>query len=580
MVEAWVQSLQSMIDVPNVQIVIVKLDPLQVMLRSDDSAAIAQAKPWLKWLKRHWPGDNREVSLEAWCGEDCLWREVVIVATSTDRMLAELTQDPEIIPLENGQNTVADQAENPDFSFLAPGLTLKSAYSLPRINQPATTVSTTTSGIKTSEYRLAWMGLAVIFSLNTLSQRLGEVISISNFLEDVGADSMFLVWILDAVILIIATSFQSLLVDRIFRLTLTKLVALAVAILFALCWLLIAVGAPSGLTFTLMFLLAQQQTVFVPVVLWTLANDIFDISLARRLFPRLAAVAFIGSLVGSGIAALMPHLQGWLSVETILLGNVGIYLGIILILQLWFKPEWIRKTTTTTLKAADVIKEGFGFIKDVPAFKFLIFSLLLLYTSDVLIEYYFFATATAAFPNLDQFQTFFGIFSLLRQVLYLLIQVWVVERLVNHLGLRSIWLVAPIATVLAGTSALGIAGLAGAVLSVTLLKLPLYGIDETARKNLQGLIPEERRGRVSLFMDGYVIAIGSIIGAIMGAGSLYLGTQFAFPSQTSLLLLVTGLGLVAIYMALQVRRTYETSMLNWRLKRRQRGRSSVLDQFQ
>ncbi len=546
MIEAWVQQLQSALDEPAVQVVMVNAEPLQIILRSDDPALIAQAKPWLEWLKRHWPGDSREVCLEAWSGEVCLWREVAIVAATTGHMLAGLAQGL-------GASTVASR------------LTPETA---------------TTSGIKTAEHQSAWIALAIIFSLNTLSQRLGEVISISNFLEDVGVDSIFWVWILDAILLIVATSFQSLLVDRIFRLSLTKIVALAVAMLFAFCWLLIAVGAPSGLTFTMMFLIAQQQTVFVPVVLWTLASDLFDVSLARRIFPRLAAVAFFGSLVGSGVAALMPRLQGWLSVETILLINVGIYLGIVLILQLIFRPQWIRKTTITPLKAADVIKEGFGFITDVPAFKFLTVSLLLLYTGDVLIEYYFFAAAATALPDLNQFQTFFGIFSLLRQVAYLLIQLLVVERLVNYLGLRSIWLVAPIATVLAGISALGIAGLAGAVFSFTLLKLPLYGVDETARKNLQGLIPEERRGRVSLFMDGYVNALGSIIGAIMGAGALYLGTQFAFPSQTGILLLVSGLGFVAVFMAMQIRRTYKASMLNWRLKRRQRGRSSVLERFQ
>jgi ATP/ADP translocase len=551
MVEAWVRSLQLTIDVPDVHVSMVGAEPIQVILHSHDAAAIRQPQPWIAWLKDHWPGDRREVSLEAQCGEVCLWREVVPVTATVDQWLAGLTSD-------------LDTDRDAAFS----------------IGQPATNGTPAVSGIKAADYQLAWIGLAIIFSLNTLSQRLGEVVSISNFLENVGVNSIFVIWFLDAILLIFATSFQSLLVDRIFRLTLTKLVALAVAILFALCWLLMAIGAPSGLTFTLMFLIAQQQTVFVPVILWTLANDVFDVATARQLFPRLAAVAFMGSLVGSGIAALMPHLKGGLSVETILLGNVGIYLGIILILQVGFKPEWIRKTTTTTLKAADVLQEGFGFIKDVPAFKFLILSLILLYAGDVLMEYYFFATTDAAFPDLDQFQTFFGIFSLLRQVAYLIIQVWVVERLVHALGLQSIWLVAPIATVLAGTSAFGVAGLGGAVLSVTLLKLPLYGVDETVRKTLQGLIPEERRGRVSLFMDGYVIALGSIIGAMMGAGALFLGTRFAFPSQAGLPLLVVGLGLVASYMAVQVRRTYEASMLNWRLKRRQRGRSSILDQFQ
>ncbi|MEB3288466.1 MAG: hypothetical protein VKI82_01045 [Leptolyngbya sp.] len=547
MAESWVQSLQRMIDVPNVQVTLVEADPLQIIIHSQDTAVIAQPRPWIRWLKRHWPGDGRDVALEAWHGNECLWREVVTVTAIPEQRFAELPQ-----PLDP----------------------------LARLSPPAT-VEPEIHSMQTSDHQLAWILLAVIFALNTLSQRLGEVVSISNFLEDVGVDSIFLVWTLDALLLIIATSFQSLLVDRIFRLTLTKLVALVVAILFALCWLLMVVGAPRGLTFTLMYLIAQQQTIFVPVVLWTLANDVFDVATGRRILPRLAAVAFIGSLVGSGLAALMPRLQGWINVETILLGNVGIYLGIILILHLGFKPEWIRKiTTTTAVKAADVLQEGFGFIQDVPAFKFLIFSLILLYAGDILVEYYFFATANTVFPSLDQFQTFYGLFSLLRQVAYLVIQVLVVERLIQALGLRSIWLIAPMATVLAGASALGAASFVGAVLSVTLLKLPLYGIDETARKNLQGLIPEERRGRVSLFMDGYVIALGSIMGAIMGGGALYLGTRFAFPIQTSLLLLVIVLGMIASAMAIQVRRTYETSMLNWRLKRRQRGRSSVLDQFQ
>ncbi|QQE65656.1 hypothetical protein GFS31_23440 [Leptolyngbya sp. BL0902] len=559
-------------------------DSIQVILYSPDLATINQAAPWIVWLKRHWPGDGGEVSLVAQWGESYLWREVVTVTNSSSQGRSQLLEGSEIITSESLTDALVDEPENPikkkNSSLSYSEFHWKYRHISPLSHEADETTQEAARVIHAEDYKLAWIGLAILLSLNTLSQRLGEVVSISNFLDNVGVESIFLVWILDAVLLIIATSLQSLLVDRIFRLTLAKLVAFVVAALFALCWLFMKLGAPSGLTFTLMFLIAQQQMVFVPVVFWTLANDIFDVAVGRRMFPRLAAVAFAGSLVGSGMAALMPQLPGWLNVEAILLGNVGIYLGIILILQVFFKPAWIRKTATTSLKVQEVLREGFGFIQDVPAFKFLIASLILLYAGDVLVEYYFFATANSVFPNLNEFQTFFGLFSLLRQGAYLLIQVWVVERFVNALGLRSIWIVAPIATVLAGTSALGIAGLAGATLSVALLKLPLYGIDETARKNLQGLIPEERRGRVSLFMDGYVIALGSIIGAMMGAGVLFLGTQLAFPSQTSLLLLVMGLGSVAVAMATQVHRTYETSMLNWRLKRRQRGRSSILDQFQ
>jgi uncharacterized oligopeptide transporter (OPT) family protein len=95
------------------------------------------------------------------------------------------------------------------------------------------------------------------------------------------------------------------------------------------------------------------------------------------------------------------------------------------------------------------------------------------------------------------------------------------------------------------------------------------------------MVPNEKRGRVSIFLDSYLPSGGTIIGSLITFAIISVGLYLGIPrEQYSLIYIGVGIAiaLVAVYAAYKVRATYEQSMLNWQLKRRTRG-ASVLDKL-
>jgi len=102
--------------------------------------------------------------------------------------------------------------------------------------------------------------------------------------------------------------------------------------------------------------------------------------------------------------------------------------------------------------------------------------------------------------------------------------------------------------------------------------------DDSARKTLQGLIPDERRGRIAAFMDSYFITTATVFGCII---LIVLLTLKSFGVITAQVAVWTYLGIAiaaavgAIVTSLYLRKVYDTSMLNYRLARSKR--KSMLD---
>jgi hypothetical protein len=104
-------------------------------------------------------------------------------------------------------------------------------------------------------------------------------------------------------------------------------------------------------------------------------------------------------------------------------------------------------------------------------------------------------------------------------------------------------------------------------------------IDEPARKSFQALVPAERRGRVSMFMDSYLFAAGAIIGSVILGIIILLEDRLGSLEKYYIYLgIAAAATVVTIWFAFQVRGVYDASLLNWRLKRRQRA-SGVLDKL-
>lgn len=123
-------------------------------------------------------------------------------------------------------------------------------------------------------------------------------------------------------------------------------------------------------------------------------------------------------------------------------------------------------------------------------------------------------------------------------------------------------------------------GVGSAIGGLLLPKLAQYTADDSARRSFQALVPEERRGRVNMFLESFLFAIGVVVASLMLLGVLLLDN---WVGDQGVSYIYRGLAVVsalwATWAILRMRQVYDQGMLNWRLKRRQRG-ASVLDKLE
>jgi ATP:ADP antiporter, AAA family len=177
-----------------------------------------------------------------------------------------------------------------------------------------------------------------------------------------------------------------------------------------------------------------------------------------------------------------------------------------------------------------------------------------------------------------EFQTFFGVYKAIQMLGLLLFQWLITSRLLGKIPLKSAFLVLPIFLTLASGTAIGFATLIGSAVARFLARTVYTGWDEPARKSLQALVPDERRGRISTFMDSYFINFATLIGCILllvliGCTALGLWSESISRYIYLGIALLAGIG--SLFSGLYLRKVYDRSLLNWRLSRSKR--KSVLD---
>jgi hypothetical protein len=325
--------------------------------------------------------------------------------------------------------------------------------------------------------------------------------------------------------------------------------------------------------------MADQQLVLFPLAFWALTNDTYSVAQTKRLFPLIAAGGVIGSILGNGLAAGSVSLfapRGLGSYE-LLVANSLLMLVAYLVFSVASRNLKLSPRQDTTMPhVRDTIKEGWDFVANVEAFRYLALAMLGVGFAMTVIEFRF---LEVSFQEVTQFQTFYGLFRIGQTLLTLVVQGFLAGRLIERVGLRSVFLVLPAVCLSVISGVLALPGLVSIVVARLLGRVGMYAVDEPARKSLQGLIPIERRGRVSAFLDGYLYAVGTIVACLLMAGLMGAEALGWLHSQVTVRIYL-GLGAViligAIVSAWRLRATYDTSMLNWRLARRQR-RSFSLD---
>jgi ATP/ADP translocase len=423
--------------------------------------------------------------------------------------------------------------------------------------------------------------LGFLLLANAVAYQVSDIVAVSGFLSAGGVNQILIVWFADSLLIFLAMGLQSLIIDRFDRITLVRWIIFGFALVFIILRLLFVFETMAGINYALLYLVAEQQLLFFPLLFWILANDIFDMAQSKRLFPLIASLSFVGKLLGIGIAIVSPNLLAQLGVKPaeILLLSVFLYMVSFMVMTLGLQKVKLRETTPQRETVRETLTEGWGFVKEVPSFRFLALAVVALLICDTVIEFRFLTVSDERFSDPAQYQTFYSLYRLGLTVAGFVIQGFFTSRIIARLNLKDAFFIKPISVLIGALSMILQPGIVGSVLGVVLLRLPQYTVDESSHKAFQALVPEERRGRVSIFMDSYLYCAGVIVGCLLTGGIVVVGILSGSASYFYVYLgLAAVASCIAIWAVSRMRAVYDASLLNWRLKRRQRGKS-VLDKL-
>ena len=418
--------------------------------------------------------------------------------------------------------------------------------------------------------------MALCLALVSVAGFLTETVAATQLVSLAGATSLFIVYPLGGLGLIVLALIQFRFVDQKARLKVLRLASLLYAVAFIVTLIMLGSSVAPIICIAIVYLLGDQLNFLVPLLIWSLAGDEFNVAEGRKVFGWIIAWTYGGQVLGLAIAASSPFAFSALNLPLPLLllidPIVCIFVGLWLPLRL--KGTFAAKGLNTPESLKTSLAGAWDFINGVPIWRTFLLASTITFIGGMTV-FLSFMTGEGDLIGSDagQLQFFFGSVMLASLIMCLLLQVFFAEKLQDRIGIPGVLIILPVMTVLAGILlACGIAFRSYPLLALGLAAwfIPRWSVDENARRAALALVPDERRTRVSFIVDLLPISVGLIIAGPLAALGLLAGQLWVIPALGALITIF------AIPLALRVRRGWEDSLLNWRLRRRKQNRSIVL----
>lgn len=415
--------------------------------------------------------------------------------------------------------------------------------------------------------------LALAIALLAFAGYLTEVVATSQMLALVGPMAPLIIFPLGGLGLILVAIMQFRFIDHRARLPMIRAVGLTYAIVFAVATALVLQSVVPAVAIGVIWLLADQVNFLLPLLIWSLASDEFNVAESRKIYPWIVTWAYGGQVLGLGVSAISPWILTGLDVPlTWLLVLPPI---LIVFVALWL-PRALRgshaaKGSARPETTAAAMSSARDFIVGVPVWRHFLIASVLTFVAGLTL-YLMFLVEAEGFYEADaaQIQTILGFAALAWFLVCWAIQTWGAERLQNRIGIPGVLLLLPLAIIVGG--AIMVVGSVTATLGILLLGVsfwvvPRYSIDENARRSALAFVPDERRARVSFVVDLLPIALGLIISGPLALLGVMTGTYWVVAVACIII------AALAVPPSLAVRRQWEDSLLNWRLRRRKQNRA-------
>jgi AAA family ATP:ADP antiporter len=418
--------------------------------------------------------------------------------------------------------------------------------------------------------------MAIAVGLVAMMTLLSDAVCGSQVLALAGPVILSITYPLSGLCIGIAALIQFSSIDHRPRLTILKVVCLGYAALFSVALALALMGIAPVVTTTAVWLLSDQVNVLFPVLLWSLAGDVFNAAEGKKVFGWMMGWSYAAQVVGLAITMLSP----------LLFSRLGIPLPALLIvnpLSCIVIAVWIPRTmrggnASKGLPKGESTKvaltDAGRFFKEVPAWRALFMSTTIASIAAItaLIG---FGTAADNIIGSDAglMQAYFALGSLVVLLGCGAYQWLGSERLNQRVGVAGQFAVLPVGAIIGGLLiAFGGSSwsLVLLIIGMSLVDIPNFSVDENTRHTALTLIPDQVRARISLVVDLGRNAVGFFAAGLLALIGTSLGQLWLTGIIASLA------GAAALAWAIVLRRRWDHSMLNWRLRRRKHSSMDAL----
>ncbi|WP_194767381.1 Npt1/Npt2 family nucleotide transporter [Tamlana sp. I1] len=265
------------------------------------------------------------------------------------------------------------------------------------------------------------------------------------FLSDLGADELPNAYLLVAITAVLTSFFY----DRSLRFFSIKTIAIATLMFFSLCFVLLAYILKNELTsdFVLYayYLSVSIFGVLVASQFWIIANMVYNAREAKRLFGFIGSGAIFGGILGGYLTTLISQTLG--NIYVILLAAALILFCIPIIIWVWNHRLHNTKDLATGSDLKLEPKKHISAVKLIFKSKHLTYLALTVGVSVImakLVDYQFSDFAQIKISDPDELASFFGFWFSTFNVVSLVIQLFLTNRLLAWLGVTSSLLLLPL----------------------------------------------------------------------------------------------------------------------------------------
>ncbi|MBQ7568689.1 hypothetical protein IJT17_07795, partial [bacterium] len=273
---------------------------------------------------------------------------------------------------------------------------------------------------------------------------------------------------------------------------------------------------------------------------WNWADEYFDATSAKRLFPLFAIASSFGGVIGGIAGEVFNELWG----PNSLIVSWAVFTLLTAALLFYTKRltrNWARLSVSEEDTGAwESFKRAVQYLHTSPLSRWLSISAMAMVLALFISQYIYQTIIAKAFPDAQELATFMNYYLVITNALEMVIEGAVLPPLLVRFGIPRTNLIHPIATFLALLGMLAKPGLYSAIFARVNRELLDNALASPVRTLMYKALPSRLRGHMRAFLEGIVVYAGMAL-----AGLFLQGFQKRFSTNE---LILVGMLLAGIYL--------------------------------